>query len=58
MILQSEFMSQMGVTLQTASWASMAVVSSAAALLAILASFAIQRYRMRREMHEEISEIM
>ena len=58
LFLQSEFLSQMGVTFKSASWLSLAIASGGAALLAILASFAIQRYRIRQEMHNEIHEIM
>ena len=57
-LLQSEFLSQMGVTFGSASWVSLGVASGAAALLAVLAGYAIQRYRIRQEMHEEIHEIM
>ena len=58
LFLQSEFLSEMGVTFKSASWLSLAIASAAAALLGILASFAIQRYRIRQEMHNEIHEIM
>ncbi|DBB12286.1 TPA: hypothetical protein ACH3X3_006385 [Trebouxia sp. C0006] len=54
----SEFLSQMGVSLKAASWWSLAAASGAAAVLAILAGYAIQRFRIRQEMHEEIHEIM
>ena len=57
-LLQSEFLNQMGVTFKAASWWSIAVASGAAALLAVLAGYAIQRFRMRQEMHSEIHEIM
>ena len=56
--MQSEFLSQMGVSLKAASWWSLAAASGAAAVLAILAGYAIQRFRIRQEMHEEIHEIM
>ncbi|KAA6422834.1 MAG: vacuolar-sorting receptor 1-like isoform 1, partial [Trebouxia sp. A1-2] len=54
----SEFLSQMGVSFKAASWWSLAAASGAAAVLAILAGYAIQRFRIRQEMHEEIHEIM
>ncbi len=56
--VQSEFLSQMGVSLKAASWWSLAAASGAAAVLAILAGYAVQRFRIRQEMHEEIHEIM
>lgn len=54
----SEFLSQMGVTFKAASWWSIAAASGAAALLAVLAGYAVQRFRIRQEMHSEIHEIM
>ena len=56
--VQSEFLSQMGVSFKAASWWSLAAASGAAAVFAILAGYAIQRFRIRQEMHEEIHEIM
>ena len=55
---QSEFLNQMGVTFKAASWWSVAAASGAAALLAVLAGYAVHRFRMRQEMHSEIHEIM
>ncbi|KAL3145489.1 hypothetical protein ABBQ32_003313 [Trebouxia sp. C0010 RCD-2024] len=54
----SEFLSQMGLTFQAASWWSVALASGVAALLAVLAGYAIQRFRIRQEMHNEVREIM
>lgn len=56
--LQSEFLNQMGITFKAASWWSIAAASGAAAVLAVLAGYAVQRFRMRQEMHSEIHEIM
>lgn len=57
-LLQSEFLSKMGVTVASASWASVAAISGAAAIMAVLAGYAVQRIRMRQQMHDEIHEIM
>lgn len=57
-MLQSEFLSKMGVTISSASWASIAAVSGAAAVAVLLAGFAVQKFRMRQEMHDEIHDIM
>lgn len=48
----------MGLTFQAASWWSVALASGVAALLAVLAGYAIQRFRIRQEMHNEVREIM
>ena len=58
MAMQSEFLSKMGVTISAASWTSIAAISGAAAMLVLLAGYAVQRFRMRQEMHNEIHEIM
>ena len=58
MLLQSEFLSKMGVTMASASWASVAAIAGAAAVVVALAGYAVQRLRMRQQMHDEIHEIM
>ena len=58
LVLQNEFLSQMGASVKSASWLSIAAASGIAALLTVLAGYAIQRFRIRQEMHNEIHEIM
>lgn len=57
-MLQSEFLSKMGVHMASASWASVAAISGTAAIMAVLVGYAVQRIRMRQQMHDEIHEIM